>query len=393
MKSKSKIYIGIIFSILLTACSKNKQPQENQIQATNTLHADNIVTLTQAQYLSAGIKVGKVVKRNLSGTLKVNGILDVPPQNMVSISAPFGGFVKSTALLQGMKVKKGDVIAVLENEAFITLQQDYLENKSRYEYLTLEYNRQKELSQEEISATKTFQQITAEYKGIKARLKGLEQKLAMIGINAASFSEEKITRNAVIYAPINGYVTAINVNIGKYVNPTDVMFEIADTEHLHAELTVFEKDVTHLKKGQKIHFFLPNEEEKERNASVFLIGRQISPDRTIRVHAHLDQEDKDLIPGMYISALIEMNENQVDALPDKAIIASEGKKYIFIQKDTDKKENITFEMVEVQTTGSENGYTGLILPKNLNLDLAQVVTEGAYSLISVKTNDDQGHSH
>ncbi|MFX6182913.1 efflux transporter periplasmic adaptor subunit, partial [Acinetobacter baumannii] len=76
---------------------------------------------------------------------RASGVLDVPPQQLLTVSSPYGGTLKSTDLLQGKPVVKGEVIAVLENPEFIQLQQDYLDYKSQLVYLKEELERQQEL--------------------------------------------------------------------------------------------------------------------------------------------------------------------------------------------------------------------------------------------------------
>ncbi|MBC7863863.1 MAG: efflux RND transporter periplasmic adaptor subunit, partial [Bacteroidia bacterium] len=354
------------------------------------------VGLTKEQFKIAGIEVGSLELKALSGTIKVNGMLDVPPQNLVSISAPLGGFVKNTELLQGMKVTKGQTIAVMQHPDYIQLQQDFLESKSQLEYLEAEYKRQQELAKENVNSSKVLQQAKAQYFGMQARYSGLKSKLNLIGINAENLSAEKIQQFISIPSPINGYVTHVNVNIGSYVNPNDVMFQIVDTEHLHAELTVFEKDVPKLKIGQKVRFTLANE-EKERHATIHLIGREIDKDRTVRVHCHLDEEDNQLIPGMYLKALVETNSSEVYTLPNEAIIDFEGKKYIFVATEGDfctdkeckeeKPKDYGFEMVEIKTGVSEMNFTEIIFITEVDKE-SDIVVKGAYDLLSKMKNSE-----
>jgi cobalt-zinc-cadmium efflux system membrane fusion protein len=421
-----RFLIPIFFAIVIASCGKKAEENQSGRQPSeeHSEQEESQIVLSQIQFKGAQITFGRVEQRNLSGTLQVNGTLDVPPQNLISVNAPLGGFVRKTSLLQGSRVKKGQVIAVIENQDFITLQQDYLDTRSRLEYIELEYNRQKELSQENVSSTKTFQQTASEYKSIASRLSGLKQKLELVGINPTALKEDQISRSVQMRSPVNGYVTTVNVNIGKYVNPTDVMFQIVDTEELHAELTLFEKDINRVRPGQKVRFRLQNE-SKERIARVSLVGKEISPERTVRVHTLIEKPDEDLLPNMFIKAVIETDSASVNAVPDEAIVSSEGKKYIFIRKgilhdhvekeshehnekteghphtgeqhkegDHDESEQIAFQMVEIQTGISENGYSEVILPKNFDTIHSQLVIKGAYSLLSVKNNGgDEGHGH
>jgi len=414
----------ILLALGIVAC-KSKPKEEAKEEHHH--EEENRVELSASQLKSAGIILGKVEPKNLSSVIQVSGVLDVPPQNLISVSALMGGFVKSTDLLQGMKVSKGQVIAVIQNPDFIQIQQDYLDNKSKLTFAEQEYKRQEELAKENVASQKIFQQTASEYQSLKAAQSGLLEKLNMLGMDPSSIEKGSIKSTITILAPKSGYVTAVNVNIGKYVNPQDVICEIVDTDHMHVELTVFEKDIAKVKVGQKVRFVLVNEGNKERTAKVYLINRKIEEDRTVRVHAHLDKEDNNLVPNTYLKALLEVTDNQVSALPDEAIVTAGGKFYIFIKDDghvhehegeaekheekegehegeeaqghqheagEKHEEEHAFKSVEVQKGVSQNGYTEVILPEGFEMDHAEVVVKGAYDLLSKMNNsEEEGHAH
>lgn len=397
MKSSSKTIIAILyFATLFFSCSQKKVDE-----VVDDSHAEelNSLELTENQFNATGVKLGNIERRVLSGVLKANGKLDVPPQNLVSVSAPFGGFLLSTEMLQGMQLRKGQRIATMQNQEYIQLQQDYLDNKSQMEFLEAEFHRQEELSKDNVNSKKNLQQARASYYSKLAIVNGLHAKLKMLNIDFASLEGGTFTSVIHLYAPINGFVTEVNFNVGSFVNPTDILFKIVDTRHLHAELIVFEKDITKIKKGQKIIFTLAGS-GKERSATVYLIGREITADRTVRVHGHLDVEDEELLPGMYLSARIELGNRTVNAVPDKAIVGFEGKEYIFVLNShhkladstkvtgTDTK-NTHFTLVEIKSGLHESGYTEIILPDDFDIKSNQIVVEGAYSLISKVKNTEE----
>lgn len=379
--------LALLFTVVLFAsCGNNteetKQEEHHEEEA-------SVVELTPEQVKIINLKLGKIVMKDLSGAIKVNGMLDVPPQNLVSISAPMGGFVKSTELLQGMKVSKGQAIVVMQHPDYIQMQQDFLETKSQLEYLELEYKRQQELSKDNVNSQKTLQQAKSQYESMLAKNAGLKSKLLMLGINGDKLTSQTIQNTISISSPISGYVTHVNVNIGMYVNPTDVMFKIVDTEHLHAELTVFEKDVPKIKLGQKVRFTLANEAD-ERTATVYLIGREISEDRTVRIHCHLDKEDLDLLPGMYLKAYVEAGTQSLPAIPNEAIVNFEGKDYVFVAE----KEANHFKMLEVTKGISELGYTEVEMKEGLSNE-SLIVINGAYDILAkIKNSEEEGgHAH
>src|SRR5258708_31774966 len=317
-KMKALTIILICFSTTMFSCSSttNKSEETTGIVLSSTA---NQITLSEEQFKSINVQLGSLESRSLSGNIKANGMLDVPPQNLVSISAPLGGFVKSTELLQGMRVKKGQVVVVMEHPDYIQLQQDYLDNKNQLEFLEQEYDRQLDLSKENVNALKSLQHAKSTYRSTKAKVEGLKAKLKLVNINSSDIESGEIKNTVNILSPISGFVSQVNVNMGMHVNPTDVMFRIVDTEHVHAEAQVFEKDIPKLKFGKIAHITLSNA-DNERLAKVFLIGKEITPERTVRVHCHLDGEDANLIPGTYFSALIETGSSSVAALPIKAIV-------------------------------------------------------------------------
>ena len=381
-KTLALLFIAVLFASCGSKTEETKQEEHHEEEA-------SVVELTPEQVKIINLKLGKIEMKDLSGAIKVNGMLDVPPQNLVSISAPMGGFVKSTELLQGMKVSKGQAIVVMQHPDYIQMQQDFLESKSQLDYLELEYKRQQELSKDNVNSQKTLQQAKSQYESMLAKNAGLKAKLMMLGINGDKLTSQTIQNTISINSPISGYVTHVNVNIGMYVNPTDVMFKIVDTEHLHAELTVFEKDVPKIKIGQKVRFTLANETD-ERTATVYLIGREISEDRTVRIHCHLDKEDLDLLPGMYLKAYVEAGTQSLPAIPNEAIVNFEGKNFIFV---TEKEAN-HFKMLEVTKGISELGFTEVEMKEGLN-DESLIVINGAYDILAKIKNseEDEGHGH
>lgn len=382
---KNLVFILLAMSIL--SCSK----KEDKTALTDTVNTENtsiIVELNIAQYDNAVIELGKVSTRNMSNNIKVSGLVDVPPQNLISVSAPLGGFVRSTSLLQGTHVNKGEVLAIIENPDFIQLQQDYLDTKNKLAFLSLEFDRQNELNKENVSAAKVFQQTTTDFKNLKNILNALEEKLKLVGINTSSLQEGKISSSVKIKAAISGCVTAVNVNIGKYVTPNDVMFEIVDTQHLHAELNVFEKDIMNVKIGQKVNIRLTNDPTKELSGHIHLINHKINPDRTVRVHAHFDDENVNLIPNMFIDAEIETKNNKATVLPNEAIITKEGKSYIFVLKSKNEK-GYTFEMFEVRKLMSDSIFTSIILPSNIDILTSDIVIKGAFDISAKLLNTEE----
>jgi len=382
------ISTAIIASICITLVSCNgSQKPAIETEEVEVLPED-IVEMRDDQIIMANIETGAIEMRSMSGTLKVSGIVAVAPQNLATVSMPMGGFVKSTTLMPGNVVTKGQTLVVLENQEFIDIQQNYLEAKIKLEYAEAEFNRHSELYKNDVYSEKNLQQVTVDFKSLKAQVNALEQKLALIGINPDSLHENDISRSVAVVSPISGFVKTVNINIGKFVSPSDVMFEIVNSDKLLLELTLFEKDADKVSKGQNIRFFINNETE-QHDAVIYQTGKSISADKTYKVYASVTGVCKNVLPGMYVNAIIEASGNKVTALPSDAVVSFDDKDYIFIfdrNKEEDGKPFTEYRMIEIQKGVSDGGFIEVILPENFDVNIAKVVIKGAYNLLSAKKN-------
>ncbi|MBK6983241.1 MAG: efflux RND transporter periplasmic adaptor subunit [Bacteroidetes bacterium] len=365
------IFVILMISLIVASCGGTKSEETETVAAIETT-----VTLNEAQYKSANIVTGKLEKREISTVLKLNGKIDVPPQNMVSVSTPFGGFLKSTKLLPGMHVKKGEVLATMEDQQYIQLQQEYLTVKSKLSYAENEYNRQKELNQSKASSDKVFQQTEMDYKTQRISLSALAEKLRLININPDNLNESNLSRSINVYSSIDGFVSKVNVNIGKYVNPSDVLFELINPEDIHLNLAVFEKDLDKLSIGQKLLAFNNNQPNKKHPCEIILISQDLSADRSADVHCHFEDYDKTLLPGMYMNAEVEIKLQNAVSINEDAIVSHEGKDYVFVEKG-----NRQFEIVEVKKGVTENNFSEVSTLDGKDMLNASIVTKNAYALL------------
>ncbi len=388
MKKYSFLTTAILFSLILMLGSCNSAEKSKAETIVTEVIPEDIVELRADQIKLAGIDTGAIIMRSLSGVLKVNGTVSVAPQSMATVCAPMGGFVKSTTLMPGNSVRKGQTLAIIENQEFVDIQQSFLEARNKLEYAGAELKRHSELYKDDVYSEKNVQQVTADYKNLKAQVSALQQKLALIGINSASLTEDNIRSSIALASPISGYVSIVNVNLGKFVTPTDVMFEIVNSDQLFLELTLFEKDANKVADGQKIRFFINNETE-QHEAVIYQTGKSVNDDQTYKVYARVTEKCNNVLPGMYVNALIETSGNQVTALPSEAVVNFEEKDYIFIF-DKNKVEGgqpfTEYRMIEVTKGVTDGGFTEIILPEGFDIRTARVVIKGAYNLLSAKKN-------
>lgn len=394
---KNIVYkISLCIALILgVGCKEKTTVIENTHESKN----ENIIELTDAQLKQTEIVIGKVVKRKIGHEISVNGMIDVPPQGNISVTVPYGGFLKYTAMLPGTRLKKGQIIATVENPEFIEFQRDYLEALANNEYLKADFERQQTLNNEEVTSTKVFQKAKSSYLTNKANIQALESKLRLIGINPSSVKNGKISSVVNVYSPINGIVRDVYINTGKYFNPQDVLMDITDASDLHVELKVYEDDIPLIRMGQRIRFRLANAPNKWMEAEVFLIGNNVREDRSITIHGHLKEKNEDLLPGMFVNANIEVEALEQYTVPEEAIVRFDSKHYIFKSLGKRKENEQTmndFEMIEISKGNEEEGFVAIFL-ENKDQDIAkvEVVLKDAFTLLAKAKNSEEegGHGH
>lgn len=401
--TKSLYKTFFIAALFLASCSSNKKEEATSSETQTEAAADPaVVEFTQAQYNAAGIQLGTVTNTNLSNYIKASGTIDVPPQQVISITSPYGGYIKTLNVVEGKFIDKGQVVASIENPEFVQIQQDYMESNSQLSFLKQDLARQEELVKENIAARKSLQRAQSEYNSMNARVEGLKAKLRMININPANIRNGNFTSRANIYAPQGGYVTKVYTNIGKFVSANEVVADLANTNNMLVRVQVFEKDIPKVNVGQTVRFRATGD-SIERLAKVFLIGKDIHEDRTVDVQARITAPSTKLLPGMFVNAIIELGAASTPALPDEAVVQAGGKNYIFVLEENKKRavpdttsnkkadgeeKRIIFRRIEVGTGVTENGYTAITLPEGFDSN-SKVVIKGAYDLLSKMNNTEE----
>jgi cobalt-zinc-cadmium efflux system membrane fusion protein len=371
------ILFALTISFLSSCGGESKIPEGENTGQEDT----SLVEITQEQFSSMKMEISPLQEREFDNTIKASGKIDVPPKNRAKVTSFVGGYVKSISLLVGDKVAKGQPLLTLESPEYIDLQQSYLEIAGQMEYLKSEYERQKTLFDEKISSQKKYLEAESSYKRAKATYESLRQKLNMLRINPSQVEQGKFSSFITVYSPISGDITSINANVGMAISPVDVIMEIVETQAMHLELAVFEKDIFNLKNGQKIKFTVPQVSPDEFEAQVSQIGKSVGGnDRVINVYASLDTSTKQkLLTGMFVEAQLIADSRNALSVPFDAITAEEGNSFLLVL-ESEKDSIYTFRKTLIKT-GERNGDWIEIIPDdNLKSD-AKILSKGVYDVM------------
>ncbi|MBK9592375.1 MAG: efflux RND transporter periplasmic adaptor subunit [Crocinitomicaceae bacterium] len=433
--NKYLIYIAVFAtSIILASCGGNSTEghdehghgEEGHEEEGHDEHENsNTATLTNEQIESIGIKYGSIEKKQLTSSLKLNGLLRVPNNNQASVTSLYGGVINTLPIQQGNMVKKGQVIATLSNPNFIIMQEDFLTISSKLSFAEIEYKRQTELNEGNATSLKKAARIRNRIEHAQSTKSKSKKQLELLGVNPDKLTSDNFQSVISVRSPINGIISNIHVNIGSYVDANKPIADIVDNSQLHLDLYVYEKDLAKLQVGQTIHFTLTNNPGQEYDAEVYAVSNTFEPNtKTIAVHAKVEGDKQGLIDGMNITALVSLDDATVDAVPTDAIVSHEGQDYIFIVTDEHSEEEhhddaeegeehehdehgyehneaitdehseggVVFEKIPVKKGTTDVGYSEITLLKDIPAG-SKIVIEGAFFILGKMNNKGEGHSH
>lgn len=366
------IFLIAILGLNIMSCSQSEEKQGEVFEVSAN---QNEISLTDAQMKNARIQISSLANRDIATKIFLNGSIEVPPKSMASVSAPSGGYVRTSKFLVGNYVNKGDVLVILEDPNIVQLQQEYLLAKSNLSYAKKDYTRQKDLNKSQASSDKAMQMAQTEANNQQVMARAMAERLRVLGVNPDNLNSGNIQKTIAVRAPISGYISAVNISLGQYVSSADRLFDIVNTSEKQLVLKVFEKDLNKVQIGQRVYAYSNQNPEKKILANVFLVGKDFGADRSVLVYCRITENVEQLIPGTFMNAEVETNIQTGQSIPEDAVVTWEGRQYVF-----EEVKAKTFRMMEVKIGNTENGYTEIlnITPEFLK---KKIVIKGAYQLL------------
>lgn len=369
----------LVVIMALASCNSKEKTEVANAEATTEIENTDVVSISENQFKSGDMQLGKITTQPFNTVVKANGMFAVPPENQADVSAYFAGYVKNISLLPGDAVKKGQTLFTIENPEYVQAQQDFLEAKGRLNYLKSDYERQKELMADNVTSKKNFLKAESEYNVTLAQYQSMKKKLSLMNINPNTLTGDNIRSVISVTSPLSGYATTINATKGMYLNPSDVAITVTNTDDLHIELKIFEKDLPMVKVGQPINVRLQNDTGKLYQGKVHLVNKAINiQDRTVDIHGDLvnESEAKLFAPGMYIEGEILTTTTEYPALPVEAVANIDNDYFVLV-----KENGINFKRMLVKIGTTNNGYILIVNASDFDAD-TEFLTKGAFNLIT-----------
>lgn len=376
-----KTFLGslLLMAIVLLSGSCNQQRSEVDEVETESASNNNVAVLSDEQTKTIGLTTTSLEPKEIEKTIHLNGKIFVSPEHLTTISSVLGGHIKSVKVLPGSLFKKGDILAVVEDQQLIELQKEFLVTQAQLKSVGLNYNRQKELNQNKATSDKAFQEVEATYNTLLATRSALEKKLKMVQINPSQLTANNIQSSVGIRAPFSGVISEVKVNRGQYVTSSDALFELINPEGLLIKLTVFENDLAGVRVGQGLSVFSNQNSDKKTRAIVVSKIPKIGEDGGSEIIARFNESNPEMIAGLYVNAILPLQNYRSESLPSTSVVSYENKNYVFEVLGDNK-----FLMTAVEIGVEDKGFIEILNKESIRNK--KIVVEGAYSILMALKN-------
>lgn len=397
MNTAYKISFRIVFFsafLMLGACNNAPETEAaaiTQEEAEGEPAEVAEAMLTQRQYEALGMQIDSLQQRNMTGFVEANGQLEVPPQNEAAVTAVLGANLAEIMVIEGEQVRKAQVLAYISHPDLVRVQTEFLNAANELALQEKEFERQEKLYNAGVGSGETFQRAEAQRNNAQGRVQGLRSQLQLLNLNPERILKGNIAQRIPVISPIEGAVQKVNVKTGQYAQAQTSMFEIVNTEHVHADLMVFEKDVSKVKVGQEVEFSVESLPGTELRAKIISVGKTFEQDpKALHVHAEIENKPENLIPGMYVRGRILTDSTQTTALPESAI-AKEGDTHFAFTAEREG-EGWSFKPVEVIPGATSGEWTAVQFLSAVDPE-TQFAYNNAYYLMAQMNKGEGGHEH
>lgn len=294
------------------------------------------------------VEVSEVSRRTIVQRVKAVGKIE--PETKVKISSEVSGELIYIGAKEGDQITKGQILARIKPDIIETqlegqkaaaeaakMNIDF--NKAQLEQSKLNYKRVKELYEKDFASQQEFEQAKAQYDQNSASLQSAIARFAQ-----AEASLKQLQRNAdrtTIESPINGILTALNVEIGEKILGTiqmqgTEMMTVSDLSIINAIVEVDENDIVLLSLGDSVNISIDAFKDSTFKGYVYEIGHSAitsnmgSQDEVtnFEVKVRLLNTNNKIRPGMSCNVEIETETREdVLAVPLQAVtVRKSGRK-------------------------------------------------------------------
>lgn len=292
---------------------------------------EKVVKLHEEELKEFGIEIKEAGTGKLTVQLELPAEITPNADRLVNIVPRVPGVVSAVSKNLGDYVNAGETLAVLESKELADTKAAYLAALKRVAIAETNLKREETLYKKKISPELDYLDAKKAFDETQIELKSAEHKLNAIGFSdkylAALPSQSGMTYTRYeMKAPFSGTVIEKHITLGSVLKDDAVAFVLADMSSVWANISVYQKDMTAIRKGQSVVISAGNNVPDAKGTISYISPVTGQETRTAMARVVLPNPKGLLRPGLFVTAKLAVDEVSVPIMIPKTALASEGSK-------------------------------------------------------------------
>jgi cobalt-zinc-cadmium efflux system membrane fusion protein len=282
----------------------------------------------------AGVQTTTVKRGPLAPLIKVAGDVTYDPEHVAAVGTRIPGLVRKLERFEGDSVESGDVLAEVESAELGEAQASVAMIDAQRRAAELNAVRERDLVVRKLSTAREAEVAEATLSEHRAMLEAARQKATALGGTSRAALGVHLLR-----APLAGTVVERHVSAGQSVEGHLVAFRVANLDHLWIELSVYEKNLGAIHRGDPVAIEPLSDPGRVIQGSVAYVGDAIDErTRSASVRVEVDNRERNLRPGQSVTAKIRASRTVASALlvPLSSVTFVDGKPVVFVAQSDER---------------------------------------------------------
>jgi len=300
-----------------------------------------IVKLSEEARKSAGLRIAECRRQKLGAVVDATATLRPNADRLAHVGAKVTGRIVQAPVLEGAQVKAGDTLLALDSIEVGAAALDLLKARSAFEVSNVNFEREDLLMKGKLTTAEAFYAAKGAFAQAQAESQSARDKLLLLGwpserVEKLTWDDGEGRGRLAVLAPIDGEVIEKHATRGEVVTPETNLFTIADLTTIWLIIDVYQGDVRKVHEGQPVEATASGYPGRVFKGQVTYVGKVVDEaTRTFKVRVVLENANRQLRPGMFVTARIydeDEHAKEMLAVPSAAIQRISNVPVVFIQK-------------------------------------------------------------
>lgn len=293
-------------------------------------------TIEISKVLAQQLEIKPVGYGRVYNTLRLPGRVQLDEQRLARIGASVTGRITALHARLGHEVQPGDILAELNSTELGKAQAAYLKATSQVNLRKLAVSRAQRLLAGDVIGAAELQEREGELAEAQVEMRASADQLRVLGMSEQGIEQltrsRQINSHSHIVATLSGIVIERRINLGQVVQPSDILFTVADLSHVWLVAESPENRAYLIEEGAEAEAEIPAIPGPRVKGRLIYVADVVDPEtRTVTVRMDVPNPERKIRPNMLASIVIRSEAHRRLVIPAEAVVRQSNKDFVFVK--------------------------------------------------------------